>query len=57
MFFDCGMWYRFFTTLKLQKNVSAGVMQVNVHALKLLKWVQPRSTNKTKLDVIYVNNI
>ena len=28
MFFERGMWYRFFTTLKLQKNVSAGVMQV-----------------------------
>ena len=48
MFFERGMWYRFFTTLKLQKNVMAGVMQVYVHALKLLKCVQARSTNKTK---------
>ena len=49
MFSERGMWYyRFFTTLKLQKYVMAGAMQVYAHALKLLKWVQARSTNKTK---------
>ena len=31
MFFERGMWFRFFTILKLQKNVMTGVMQVYVH--------------------------